>query len=186
MPLVISTKQRTLRIGSFNIVLSDLPECPKGTKKLERDYADLKSATSVLTEVDNSIQPLSIRDTVRLGKFNPTGSTMLVTLNRSADVTPILSKRVQAKPPYVIKPDLSREATTIESHLLKVQWSLIQANTPKSDIKVRGNKLLRGNCLAKLTFQDSPLPLIHLLQVLQWTLKILPLFPLPRDSQLLG
>jgi len=127
----------------FNIVLSGLPECPKGTKKLERDYADLKSATSVLTEVDSSIQPLSIRDTVRLGKFNPTGRprSMLVTLNRSADVSSILSKRAQVKPPYVIKPDLSREARTIESHLLKTRWSLIQANTPKSDIKVRGNKL---------------------------------------------
>ena len=91
MPLVIPTKQRALRIGSS--ILFCL-ECPKGTKKLERDYADLKSATSVLTEVDSSIQPLSIRDTVKLGKFNPTGCprSMLVTLNRSTDVASILSK----------------------------------------------------------------------------------------------
>ena len=41
----------------------------------------------------------------------------------------------------LFKPDLSREARTIESHLLKTRWSLIQANTPKSDIKIRGNKL---------------------------------------------
>lgn len=127
----------------FNVVLSGLPECPPGTKKPDRNYADLKSATGILTEVDSSIQPLSIRDTVRLGKFNPTGRPrpMLVTLNRSTDVTSILSKRSQVKPPYVIKPDLSREARIIESHLLKARWSLLQNNTPKSDVKIRGNKL---------------------------------------------
>ena len=68
------------------------------------------------------MQLLSIRDTVRLGKYNPTGHPrpVLATLNESSDVASLLSKRAQVKSPYVIKPDLSREARTIESHLLKV------------------------------------------------------------------
>ena len=45
------------------------------------------------------------------------------------------------KPPYVIKADLSKEARAVESHLLKARWSLIQAKTSKSDIKIHGNKL---------------------------------------------
>ena len=64
-----------------------------------------------------------------------------MTLNRSSDVTTILSKRTQITLPYAVEVDLSEEARDIESHLLKVQWSLIQANTLKSDIKIHGNKL---------------------------------------------
>jgi len=41
----------------------------------------------------------------------------------------------------VIKLDLSHEARIVKSHLLKAQWSLLQANTLKSDIKIYGNKL---------------------------------------------
>jgi len=109
----------------------------KEQKKFERDYADLKSVTAVLIEVDGR----------KLGKFNPMGRprAILITLNRSTDVASILSKRAKVKPPYVIKPDLLREARTVESHLLKAQWSLLQSNTQKSDIKIRGNKLfLKG------------------------------------------
>jgi len=98
MLLVIFTKKLAMK-RKFNVVLSGLPKCPPGTKMFERDHADLKSATAVLTKVDGSIQPFSIRDTVRLGKFNPIGrpTAMLVTLNRSTDVTSILSKRAKIK-----------------------------------------------------------------------------------------
>ena len=75
--------------------------------------------------------------TKRYGRPRP----LLVTLNRSSDVNSILSKRSQLKSPFFIKPDLSRDARVTESHLLKVRWSLIQDNTPKSDIKIRGNKI---------------------------------------------
>ena len=45
------------------------------------------------------------------------------------------------KSPHIVKADLSKEARDIESHLLKVQWSLIQGNIPKLHIKIRGNKI---------------------------------------------
>ena len=111
---------------------------------MEREKLDLNHATQVLTDLDNTVQPHSIRDTIRLGKYNPSSGRprpLLVTLNRSSDVNSILSKRPQLKSPFVIKPDLSRDARVTESHLLKVRWSLIQDNTPKSDIKIRGNKI---------------------------------------------
>jgi len=56
IPLAYLTKQPALTIGNL-ILFSGLPECPKDTKKFERDFADLKS----LTEIDSSIQPLLIR-----------------------------------------------------------------------------------------------------------------------------
>ena len=127
----------------FNVVLFGLAECPTGTKKFDRDQSDLKNVTEIFSELDNSIQSFSIRDTIRLGKYNPSGRSrpLLVTLNRSSDVTTILSKRAQIKSPYVVKADLPKEARDVESHLLKARWSLIQANTPKTDIRIRGNKL---------------------------------------------
>jgi len=64
------------------------------------------------------VQSSSIKDTVRLGKFNPEGHPrpVLIALNRSSDAASILSKRAQVKSPFVIKPDLSHEAITVKSH----------------------------------------------------------------------
>jgi len=138
---VASSRQDSTR--KFNIVLFGLDECSKGTKKIDREKADLNNAAEVLTGLENSVQPHSIRDTIRLGKYNPSGRPrpLLVTLNRSSDVNSILLQRSKLKSPFVIKPDLSREARATESHLLKVRWSLMQKNISKSDIKIRGNKI---------------------------------------------
>ena len=122
-------------LGSLNV-----PKVP-GRQKERSLIWTIQPKSS--TDLDNSIQPYSIRDTIRLGKYNYTGRPrpLLVTLNRSSDVTTILSRRTQVKPPHVIKADLSKEARAVESHLVKARWSLIQAKTSKSDIKIRGNKL---------------------------------------------
>ena len=66
-----STESTSAR--KFIVVLFGIAECSKGTKKFDRDNLDLNKATAILTKVDNSVQPFSIRDTVRLGKYNPTG-----------------------------------------------------------------------------------------------------------------
>jgi len=111
----------------FNVILYGIDECSKGTKKMEREKSDMNNVTTVLTDLDISIQSHTIRDTIRLGKYNPSGRPrpLLVTLNRSCDVNTILSKRAQVKSPFVIKPNLSHDACTTESHLLKVRWSLV-------------------------------------------------------------
>jgi len=66
---------------------------------------------------------------------------LLVTMNRSSDINALLLQRSKLKSPFVIKPDLQREARAAESHLLKMRWSLMQKNIPKSNIKIRGNKI---------------------------------------------
>jgi len=115
---------------------------PKAPKR-STEKADLNNAAEVLTGLENTVQPHSIRDTIRLGKYNPSGRPrpLLVTLNRSSDVNSILLQRSKLKSPFVIKPDLSREARATESHLLNVRWSLMQKNVFKSDIQIRGNKI---------------------------------------------
>jgi len=95
-----------------------------GTKKID---SNLNNTATMFINLDSSIQPHTIRDTIRRGKYKSSGHPrpLLVTLNRSSDVNIILSKWAKVKPPYVIKPDLQRKARVIESHLLKVWWSLI-------------------------------------------------------------
>ena len=83
----------------------------------------------------------------------------------------------------VIK-NLSRDAHITESHLLKVRWSLIQAKTPKVDIKIRGNKIyVKGQLQIS---QGSPsMSLLAILPQTPWTLLLPP--PLPHhDSALWG
>ena len=55
----------------FNVVIYGIEECPKGTPKHERFNRDLENIMTVISSVDtdSSIQPQSIRDHFRLGKF---------------------------------------------------------------------------------------------------------------------
>jgi len=84
---------------------------------METEKSDMNNVTTVLTDLDSSIQSHTIRDTIRLGKYNPSGNPrpLLVTLNRSSDINTILYKRAQVNSPFVIKPDLSRDPRTTES-----------------------------------------------------------------------
>ena len=68
---VASSRQDSTR--KFNIVLFGLEECSKGTKKIDREKADLNNAAEVLTGLENTVQPHSIRDTIRLGKITHQG-----------------------------------------------------------------------------------------------------------------
>ena len=53
----------------FNIVVYGINECSKGTPRHRRLQSDLSSVVSVLSKLDNNIQPQSIKDCYRLGKF---------------------------------------------------------------------------------------------------------------------
>ena len=53
----------------FNIVVYGINECSKGTPRHSRLQSDLSSVVSVLSKLDNNIQPQSIKDCYRLGKF---------------------------------------------------------------------------------------------------------------------
>ena len=96
----VSTRQDSAR--KFNVVLFGVEESSKGTMRLEREKSDINNTAGILSDLDNSVQSHSIRDTIRLGKYKPSRRPrILITLNRSSEVTSILSKRSQVKLPYV-------------------------------------------------------------------------------------
>ena len=106
---------------------------------------DLDSVSCAILKVDSSIIPQSFRDCYCLGKYTRNSNRLcpiLVTLNRSADVTNVLSKRSSLKgDSIVIKPDLSPIDKANEKMFLNQRWSLIQSGTNRISIKIRGSRL---------------------------------------------
>ena len=120
-----------------------ISECPSGTSRQERVKRDLDSTIPILTKLNPEINPSSIRDCFRLGKYKPNPPrprAILMKLNRSIDVTTVLSKRrsIENKS-IIIKPDMSPDEKAKETLLLKERWSLIQSGINKSDIKIKSS-----------------------------------------------
>ena len=59
----------TQRDRKFSVVIYGIKECNKGTPRNERLRHDLDQVTAIVTEGENSINPLSVRDFLRLGKY---------------------------------------------------------------------------------------------------------------------
>ena len=82
----------------FNVVVHGVKEAPQATPRYQRHKSDLNESLSILSIMNNEINPQSVRDCFRLGKFR-TQSTrprpILVKLNRAVDVTTVLSNRAQ-------------------------------------------------------------------------------------------
>ena len=133
----------------YNLVIYGIPECDKGTLRVRRLKTDTINVSTVITNLDSSIHPQCVRDCFRLGKYNDNGSPrpILAKINRSADVSSILSKRGSLNKPISIKPDLSLEDRRLEAILLKERWSLIQSGTNRRDIKIRNKYLFVTNKL---------------------------------------
>ena len=128
----------------YNIVIYGIKEHPVGTPKL----GDLQEIIDTFSKVDKSVPPQSIKDHYRLGKFKQSlhrPRPILVTLNSTTDVYSLLSKRSVAKPPLLIKPDLSRQERSFESLLLSERWSLLQSGIDSKSIKIRHNKFILVN-----------------------------------------
>ena len=121
-----------------------ITECPKGTPKHTRLQSDLSSVVSVMAKVDCNIQPQSIKDCFRLGKFLPDRESprpILVKLIRISDVSSVLSKRGNLSYPLSIRPDMTPEERLCESVLMKERWNFIQSGIAQGDIRVRGSVL---------------------------------------------
>jgi len=76
----------------FNVVIYGINEYPKGTPRHERSGLDLSSVARIITKV---INPLSIRDLHRLGKYQEKSRhprPILTRFNRAIDVSLLLSK----------------------------------------------------------------------------------------------
>lgn len=127
----------------FNLVFYGIPECRKGTKRADRYKHDLDMVSDITSELINSIQADSIKDCVRLGKYNEQRRSrpILVKFNRFADVSNILSKRKDLDSHFLIKPVMSPDERKTESILLKERWNLTQSGVPKKDIRIRNSSI---------------------------------------------
>ena len=124
----------------FNLVLYGISECPSGTSRPERVKQDLNSTVPVLSKLNADINPTSVQECFRLGKYkndHTRSRPILVKLNRSIDVTSVLSNRNAIEDKSIVKPDMSPDERTKETLLLKEQWALIQSGIDKSDIKIK-------------------------------------------------
>ena len=118
--------------------------------KSARFESHLNSAVKVFSSINHSIEPQSIKDCFRLGKFSPGSSRprpILVKFIRISDVTGILTKTSNLSSPYVIKPDMPHEQRVRESALLKERWHLIQSGVHHSNIKIKKDRLFVNNRL---------------------------------------
>ena len=128
----------------YNVVVYGIQECPSGTSKSERNKHDVNNVLPVFSKLDNEIQPFSIRDCLRLGKYKVRSQRprpILVKLNQTMDVSSILSKRSDLPAGITVKPDLSIQERHIEAMLLKERWSLIQSGVNKREIKIKSSVL---------------------------------------------
>ena len=137
----------------FNLVIFGLDECPDGTPRRDRAALDEEAILRSLQEKIPSFNALSIRDCRRLGKYErPITSSsrprpILVTMNRTSDVSLVLSTRF---PPgnIFVRPDLSPEARRVQSIVRKERRSLIQQGViEQSAIRIRGNRIYIGERL---------------------------------------
>ena len=144
---VINEKER-----KFNVILSGLPECPKGTPWKDRVSMDEDAIVSAISKHIPSFNSLKIRDCIRLGKYSESNARMrprpiLVTLNRATDVTCVLSTHFPHDE-IRVRPDLSPDARQIRSLLLAERRSLIDHDAIDSrNIKLRGNCIYIGDRL---------------------------------------
>ena len=144
-PAEVSTLQNERR---FNIVISGVEECSKGTSRKDRLKHDFNEITTLITNLDSQIESSTVRDHLRLGKFDPKSKRprrILVKLTRTSEVSSILSKSGSVRAPLRIEPDLSPQDRKMKAALMKERWTLLQSGLNRKDIKVRGSRLLVRN-----------------------------------------
>ena len=138
-------KKREDRDRKFKLIVYGIEESTKGTSRIERVRKDTQAISELLQDVDDSVPHHSIRDCIRLGKYNESKNRpTMIELTRASDVTSILSNRrnLRHHPGISIKPSLTRDQRKVESILLKKRWELINKDQcEKHDIKIKGNSL---------------------------------------------
>lgn len=146
-PVIDSSQQ----LRKFNIVVSGIDESPAGTPRTARLSQNLQQVSTILSQLDTSLPDNSIRDCIRLGKFNPDKKRpVLVTLNRVCDVAAVLSNKHKlstSNPGVNIRPDLSPNQRKVRSLLLKERFRLIQSGSAtRSSVRMNQDSLfIDGN-----------------------------------------
>ena len=142
---------------SFNIVIYGIQECAKCTIRNLRQQSDLANAVQVLSKAIESVSSQSIRDCYHLGKYTQSDHPrpLVAVLNKTADVSEILTNRGNLRRPYYVKPDMNPEERAVESLLLKEIWSLITSCMGRKDIFISKNRIYinplptKANCFRK-------------------------------------
>ena len=125
----------------FMVVIYRIKESPPSTPKATRINCDLENLQHTLSNIDSSLNTSCILDFYRLGKFNTANlkpRPLLVKFLRVFDATLVLSKRGSLPSSIYVKPNLTLEES---SAFLRARWNLIQNNTDKKSIKLRGNNI---------------------------------------------
>ena len=125
-----------------------MTESPKGTSRRDREKRDFDKDLEVISKLDPQISLSSVKDHLRLGKFDPESAhtrRILVKFLRASEAASVLSKPVGVKAPLSIKPDLSPQDRRRDSALMKERWALIQSGVNTSEIKIKGFRLLVCN-----------------------------------------
>ena len=110
----------------------------------------MHNVTTIVTQGDNSINPLSIWDLLKLGKYREQTKKpcpISIRLTRKIDVSLLLSKAKSLPKGISIKPDMTCEERQIESLLLKERWSSIQSGLDRRAIKICSYKIFVNNKL---------------------------------------
>ena len=131
----------------FNVVVYGLKECEEGTKRHERLNKDTESAVSALKPTNPNVSDNSIKDCIRLGKYDTKRTRprpLLVKLSNARDPLLILTNRFKLAATPDIS-DMTKEERSIESILLKERRRLINLGTDSKTIKIRGKSLLISN-----------------------------------------
>lgn len=141
--LPVTTGQRD-KDRQTNVVFFGVDECAAGTSKPDRLKSDIDAVSKIISDLNCDVNPQSIRDCVRLGKFvvNNKPRPILAKLSRLTDVFSILKNGKSAPSHIRIKADMSKETRVNQAVLLRERWSLIQSGIEKKDIKIRASKLL--------------------------------------------
>jgi len=95
----------------FNVVIqSSIDGCPNGTPRHKRSGLDLSSVTQIITKVYENINPLSICDFHRLGKYQEKSrhpQPILTRFNKVIDISLLLSKSSSFHIGIRIKPNMT-------------------------------------------------------------------------------
>ena len=169
-----------------NLVVHGISECPQGTRRTERALRDQDSIISVLSPLCPSLATHSIRDLLRLGKYNVHRSRpILVKLHRPLDASVILSntRRLSDSPGISIRRDLSSADREVHSILIKERRSLLSSGVNSCDVKIKATSLyvpnsLYGEVVYKSFVHVNP-PTVQLPTVPSSTAPIAP----PTDQQ---
>ena len=134
----------------FNLILQGIDECPPGTDLKTRLSQDVEKVSRALSSLVSSIDSTSIRDLLRLGKYDSSHTRprpLLIKMVRATDVSAVLQNKSSLPRSIFIRPDLSKEARSRHKTLMSERKHLIDSGTVRTDIQIRQGSIYVRNLL---------------------------------------